>query len=69
MEKQIVKKCNEIFKEREWIVGYKESQNVIKNNDYGITLIALVVSIIILLILSGISISMISKGKRLLPSK
>lgn len=34
-------------------------KNIVKNNNYGITLVALVVTIIVLLILAGISISMV----------
>lgn len=36
-------------------------KRILKNNNSGITLIALVVTIIVLLILAGISISMLSR--------
>ena len=39
----------------------KGSNSMAKNNDYGITLIALVISVIVLLILAGISVSMLSR--------
>lgn len=51
MNKQTEKKCTKKFEER----GRKS-----KNNNYGITLIALVITVIVLLILAGISISMLS---------
>lgn len=44
-------------------INKKENKNL-KNNNYGITLISLVVTIIVLLILSGISISLISGNNR-----
>lgn len=52
MKKQKEKKCTNEFEEK----GKK-----LKNSNYGITLIALVITIIVLLILAGISISMLSR--------
>ncbi|MBR0427695.1 MAG: hypothetical protein IJK18_05815 [Clostridia bacterium] len=54
MKKQMAEKINK-----------KEKKNL-KNNNYGITLISLVVTIIVLLILAGISISMISGNNSLI---
>ncbi len=39
----------------------KDKKGVVKNNNSGITLIALVITVIVLLILAGISISMLSR--------
>ena len=39
----------------------KERGEILKNNNKGITLIALVITVIVLLILAGISISMLSR--------
>ena len=49
--------------EREKKMGrFKNSKKEIeKNMDFGITLIALVITVIVLLILAGISISMLSR--------
>ena len=61
MKKQIIKKRTKKFGETESVVKNKESESVIsnkecgdiaKNNDYGITLIALVITVIVLLILA-----------------
>lgn len=52
MKKKTLKKRTKKIEKREGIVENKESENVIKNNDYGITLIALVITIIVLLILA-----------------
>ena len=46
-------------------INKKENKNL-KNNNYGITLISLVVTIIVLLILAGISISMLSGNNSIL---
>ena len=62
MKKQTLKKRTKKFEEKECALSNKEreSENYF-NNNYGITLIALVISIIVLLILAGISISMLSR--------
>ncbi len=61
MKKQIIKKCTKKLKEREVVVKNKEGEGaisnkkcegIIKSNDYGITLIALVITVIVLLILA-----------------
>ena len=52
MKKQTLKKRTKKFEERDGIVKNKESENVIKNYNYGITLIALVITVIVLLILA-----------------
>ena len=61
MKKQTLKKLTKKFEITEDIVKNKESRNITKNNNYGITLIALVITVIVLLILAGISISMLSR--------
>ena len=61
MKKQAKKKFTKRLKERVGILKNKESESVIKNNNYGITLIALVITIIVLLILAGVSITMLSR--------
>ena len=45
MKKQAKKKFTKRLKERGGILKNKESESVIKNNNYGITLIALVITI------------------------
>ena len=47
MKKQAKKKFTKRLKERVGILKNKESESVIKNNNYGITLIALVITIIV----------------------
>ena len=47
MKKQILKKRTKKFEERDGIVKNKESENVIKNYNYGITLIALVITVVL----------------------
>ena len=59
MKKQAKKKFTKRLKERVGILKNKESESV--NNNYGITLIALVITIIVLLILAGVSITMLSR--------
>ena len=66
MKKRILKKRTKKLEERERILKNKESKRVIKNNNYGITLIALVITVIVLLILAGISISMLSGDNTIL---
>lgn len=69
MKKQTLKKRTKKFEEKECALSNKERKSVLGkregesffNNNYGITLIALVISIIVLLILAGISISMLSR--------
>ena len=69
MKKQTLKKRTKKFEEKEGVVNDKERKSVLRkregerffNNNYGITLIALVISVIVLLILAGISISMLSR--------
>lgn len=58
MKKQTFKKRTKKFEEMESVVKNKESESIVKNNENGITLIALVITVIVLLILAGISISM-----------
>ena len=69
MKKQTLKKCTKNFEEGEAVVKKQDLEDVIRkrkdeslfNNNYGITLIALVITVIVLLILAGISISMLSR--------
>ena len=61
MKKQTLKKRTKKIEKKEGIANNKECENVIKNNNHGITLIALVITVIVLLILAGISISMLSR--------
>lgn len=44
--------------EKKFAKKLKERGKSLRNSDYGITLIALVITVIVLLILAGISISM-----------
>ena len=66
MKKQTLKKRTKKIEKREGIANNKICENVIKNNNYGITLIALVITVIVLLILAGISISMLSGDNSIL---
>ena len=52
MKKKTLKQRTKKIEKMESIEENKESENVIKNNNYGITLIALVISVIVLLILA-----------------
>ena len=60
MKKQKLKKRTKKFEEKEDVVNNKESKGVLRkgqcksffNNNYGITLIALVITVIVLLILA-----------------
>ena len=69
MKKQTLKKRTKKFEEGEAVVKKQDLEDVIRkrkdeslfNNNYGITLIALVITVIVLLILAGISISMLSR--------
>ena len=69
MKKQTLKKHTKKFEEKEDVVNNKKRKGVLRkgeceivfNNNYGITLIALVISLIVLLILAGISITMLSR--------
>ena len=70
MKKQTLKKCTKNFEEGEAVVKKQDLEDVIRkrkgeiiaeNKDYGITLIALVITVIVLLILAGISITMLSR--------
>ena len=75
MKKQTLKKRKNKFEEGEAVASKQELEEVIrkrkgeiiaKNNDFGITLIALVITVIVLLILAGISISMLSGNNSIL---
>ena len=44
--------------QKKWTEKFEERKERINSNNYGITLIALVITVIVLLILAGISISM-----------
>ena len=61
MKKQTQKKLTEKLKKEKSVAKKEEREFVEKNNNYGITLIALVITVIVLLILAGISISMLSR--------
>ena len=52
--------------EKKWTNKFEERGEKVKNNNYGITLIALVITVIVLLILAGISISMLSGDNSIL---
>ena len=52
MKKQTLKKCTKKFVKMECLTKNKKSESAIKNNNYGITLIALVITVIVLLILA-----------------
>ena len=62
MKKQTFKKRTKKFEEMESVVKNKESESIVKNNENGITLIALVITVIVLLILCEAS-HKISYGK------
>ena len=47
MKKKTLKKRTKKIEKMEGIEENKESENVIKNNNYGITLIALVITVIV----------------------
>ena len=52
--------------QKKWTEKFKERKKWVKSNNYGITLIALVITVIVLLILAGISISMLSGDNSIL---
>ena len=52
MKKQTIKKRTKKFEESEDIINKKKTKIVIGKNNYGITLIALVITVIVLLILA-----------------
>ena len=66
MKKHTEKKCTKKLKKVKIVEKNKEREFVGKNNNYGITLIALVITVIVLLILAGISISMLSGDNSIL---
>ena len=66
MKKQTQKKSTEKLKKAKSVAGNEEREFLRKNNNYGITLIALVITVIVLLILAGISISMLSGDNSIL---
>ena len=70
MKKANIKKRTKKFEEGEAVVKQQDCEDAIRkgegeiiaeNKDCGITLIALVITVIVLLILAGISISMLSR--------
>ena len=61
MKKHTEKKWTKKLKKGKFVAKNEEREFVEKNNNYGITLIALVITVIVLLILAGISISMLSR--------
>ena len=52
--------------QKKWTEKFEERKERINSNNYGITLIALVITVIVLLILAGISISMLSGDNSIL---
>ena len=75
MKKQTLKKRTKKIGEGETVAKKKDFEDVIRkseseisaeNNNYGITLIALVITVIVLLILAGISISILSGDNAIL---
>ena len=52
MKKQTLKKRTKKYEESEDIINKKKTKIVIGKNNYGITLIALVITVIVLLILA-----------------
>ena len=61
MKKHTEKKWTKKLKKVKIAAKNEERKFDGKNNNYGITLIALVITVIVLLILAGISISMLSR--------
>ena len=66
MKKQTEKKLTKKLKKKTSVERNEERGLVRKNNSYGITLIALVISVIVLIILAGISVSMLSGDNAIL---
>ena len=66
MKKHTEKKWTKKLKKGKFVAKNEEREFVGKNNNYGITLIALVITVIVLLILAGISISMLSGDNSIL---
>ena len=66
MKKHTEKKWTKKLKKGKFVAKNEEREFVGNNNNYGITLIALVITVIVLLILAGISISMLSGDNSIL---